>query len=227
MSTIRSTRTTGTRRTARASVATLAVTAVVAVVAGLLVAGGPGPAAGADPGGPADATHVVRLSPVTATGVMKPNWRVTLHRGRGHCFAGSEAVGDGAYRCFSGNLVLDPCWAERGAGSRPHVLCAASPWLRSAARVRLRHLPATTGRPHNLWGLQLANGRKCTFVQGASGTFHHKRIGWDCAGGLYLYGEPDRTTARWTIGAVTMRHRHWTHAHRVRIARAVLGRPSP
>lgn len=202
------------------------VVAVTAVV--VLHTGGAGRAAAAFPAAPtapAAATRTVRISPVTADGVRKPGWRVTMQRRHGTCHAGSEAVGDGAYRCFSGNLVLDPCWAQ--AGARPHVLCAASPWRRTVARVHVRHLPAADGLPRNVWGIRLASGRQCTWLQGASGTHHGQRVSYTCGGRLYLYGEPDRSTPRWRIGATVFRHGHFGHDHVVAIAKAVRGHRSP
>lgn len=176
-------------------------------------------------------TRTVRISPVTADGVKKPSWRVTTQRHRGTCHAGSEAVGNGAYRCFSGNLVLDPCWAQadvrNARAAAHHVLCAASPWKRNVARVRVRHLPAAHGLPRNVWGIRLADGRRCTWLQGASGTHHGQRISYTCGGRLYLYGEPDRSMPRWRIGATTYRHGHFRHDHVVAIATAVRGHRSP
>ena len=179
----------------------------------------------------APVTRTVRISPVTSDGVRKPNWHVTMQRARGTCHAGSEAVGNGAYRCFSGNLVLDPCWAQADTSNARtlahHVLCAASPWQRTVARVRVRHLPDATGLPRNVWGIQLPDGRQCTWLQGASGTHHGQRISYSCGGRLYLYGEPDRSTPRWRIGAATYRHGHFRHDHVVAIAKAVRGHRSP
>ena len=207
---------------------TVAVTAVVVIHT---TDAGRADAATAAPASRAAATRTVRISPVTADGVRKPNWRVTMQRARGTCHAGSEAVGNGAYRCFSGNLVLDPCWAQADtANARTlahHVLCAASPWERTVARVRVRHLPDATGLPRNVWGIRLADGRACTWLQGASGTHHGQRVSYTCGGRLYLYGEPDRSTPRWRIGATTYRHGHFRHDHVVAIAKAVRAHRSP
>jgi hypothetical protein len=147
-----------------------------------------------------------------------------MRRSRGTCLAGSEAVGEGAYRCFAGNLVLDPCWAERDGG---HVLCAASPWRRVAARVGVRHLPAVHGVPRNIWGIRLVAGRECIFQQGATGVVHRQRINYFCGRRLYLYGEPDRSTPRWRIGAAIYRHGRFHAIRDARIATAVLGQRSP
>ncbi|NYD40455.1 hypothetical protein [Nocardioides panaciterrulae] len=223
------TRTRQTRRTCRADGGPggLALAAIAALITGLIagvLVGGSGPASGAAPDRPAGATRVVRLSPVTGDGALKPGWRVATRRSGGTCSRGSEALGAGAYRCFAGNTVFDPCWAQHDGH---HVVCAASPWRRVLARVRARHLHPAPGPTPNVWGIRLASGRECTFLQGASSVHHGERISYACGGRLYLYGEPDRSTARWTIGAVTYRHGHWRHDHPVRIARAVLGRPSP
>jgi hypothetical protein len=198
--------------------------AITLALAGVLVASGSssGRAAGAS-SRPATATRTIRISPVTDHGVRKPGGRVTLRRARGTCLAGSEAVGGATYRCFSGNLVLDPCWAQRGGD---HVLCAASPWRRVVARVGVRHLPAVQGVPRNVWGIRLVAGQRCTFQQGASGVVRGQRVNYFCGKRLYLYGEPDRSTPRWRIGAAVFRHGRFHVVRDVRIATAVLGKPS-
>lgn len=194
-------------------------------LAGVLVASGTssGWTAGTT-GRRASATQTVRISPVTHQGVRKPGWRVTARRAHGTCLDGSEAVGDGAYRCFAGNLVLDPCWAQRGGD---HVLCAASPWRRGVARIRVRHLPAVHGVPRNIWGIRLVAGRTCTFLQGASSVVHGQRVSYFCGERLYLYGEPDRSTPGWRIGAAIFRRHRFHVVHDVRISTAVLGARSP
>ena len=84
-----------------------------------------------------------------------------------------------------------------------------------------------SGHPRNPWGLLLHSGRKCTFLQGASGTHHGERISYSCGGHLYLYGEPDRSTPAWRIGAASYRRGHWHHDRLVTITRAVLTHRSP
>jgi hypothetical protein len=198
--------------------------AIALALAGVLVAGGSssGRAAGAGDQ-PGVATRTIRMSPVTDDGVRKPAWHVTMRRAHGTCLAGSEAVGGATYRCFSGNLVLDPCWAQRDGD---HVLCAASPWRRVVARVGVRHLPVVHGVPRNIWGIRLVAGQRCTFQQGASGVVRGQRVSYFCGKRLYLYGEPDRSTPRWRIGAAVFRQGHFHVVHDVRIATAVLGKPS-
>ena len=208
----------------------VAVTAVVVLhTTGMARAAAPASRPSSEASG--GATRTVRISPVTDSGVRKPTWRVTMQRRHGTCHAGSEAVGNGAYRCFSGNLVLDPCWAQADvANARTlghHVLCAASPWQRTVARVRVRHLPAADGLPRNVWGIRLVDGRTCTWLQGASSTHHGQRVSYTCGGRLYLYGEPDRSTPRWHIGATVFRHGHFRHDHVVAIAKAVRAHRSP
>jgi hypothetical protein len=198
--------------------------ALTLAVTGVLVVSGTGSAGSAATGERAAATRTVRISPVTRQGVRKPAWRVTARRAHGTCHAGSEAVGAGAYRCFAGDLVLDPCWAQEGDD---HVLCAGSPWRRVLVRVGVRRLPAARGVPRNIWGIQLLAGRRCTFLQGASSLVQGQRVSYSCGRRLYLYGEPDRSTARWRMGAAVLRRSRFHVVHRVRIATAVLGRRSP
>jgi hypothetical protein len=199
--------------------------ALVLALAGVLVAGGTssGRPAGAT-GRRTVATRTIRISPVTHRGVLRSGWRVTSRRPHGSCEAGSEAVGDGAYRCFAGNLVLDPCWAQRDGD---HVVCAASPWRRVVARIGVRRLPVVRGVPRNVWGIRLVAGRHCTYLQGASGVVDGQRVNYACGRRLYLYGEPDRSTPHWRIGAAVFRHGRFHKVRGVRVATAVLGERSP
>jgi hypothetical protein len=171
------------------------------IAVGLLAAcgsGGPG-AAGQPPG-----TRQVHVSPVTAAGARVAGYRVTSRAAHAQCSQGSEAIGQ-AYRCFAGNAVYDPCWAEK-AGS-PTVLCVADPWLRTAAELQvsspLGPIPAEGGGgPGEPWGVQLAGGQRCVLAQGAHGSFDGTVVDYYCTPGLSLLRGLDRSAATWTARSV-------------------------
>jgi hypothetical protein len=148
-------------------------------------------------------TKKVYVSPVTSTGAPAPGYRVTANAAHASCEPGSEAVGQ-AYRCFAANFVYDPCWAEKAAA--PTVLCAAEPWLHTAARLTvsspLTAIPALGAVAGEPWGVQLATGRRCLLVQGAHGDFEGQVIDYACAGGLSLLRGLDRSQAAWTARSV-------------------------
>ena len=160
--------------------------------------------AGASPSTAAPRTQQVHVSPVTAAGARVAGFRVTSRAAHAQCSAGSEAIGQ-AYRCFAGNTVYDPCWAEKAAS--PTVLCVAEPWLHTAARLQvsspLGPIPAEGGGgPGEPWGLQLASGQRCVLAQGAHGTFDGKVVDYYCTPSLSLLRGLDRGSASWTARSV-------------------------
>ena len=42
-------------------------------------------------------------------------------------------------------------------------------------------------------------GRRCLFAQGATGVVRGRRLNYDCGGGWWLLGEPNRQRRVWTI----------------------------
>jgi hypothetical protein len=134
---------------------------------------------------------------------------VTLHtRSRsGHCPTGSEATPRrDAWRCFSGNFVLDPCFSS--THDRGVVVCPEAPWLTHGVEIHLtKPLAAAEGnhaapspslRP---WALELSNGLRCLFADGATSVVEGNRLNYLCAGANEegLWGLPNRMSASWTI----------------------------
>jgi hypothetical protein len=126
----------------------------------------------APPSGPApspQATTFTRQSPVTAAATISPGFTVSQTFGTGHCIGGSE-VGQ-AYRCFTGNYVLDPCYAvaEPITGDGTSAVCPTSPFsndlneITSATGLSLLE-PIPSDEPN---GIVLASGTQCTEAQGA------------------------------------------------------------
>jgi hypothetical protein len=176
--------------------------AVAAVIAGC---GSSAPASVAGPGGGGQIpTRQVYVSPVTGAGAAVSGYRVTVRAARAQCSAGSEAIGQ-AYRCFAGNVVYDPCWAEKAPA--PTVLCVADPWLRTAAELRVAApLGAISGTGGTTaaepWGVQLSGGQRCALAQGAHNAFAGQVIDYYCPSGLSLLRGLDRKTATWTARSV-------------------------
>jgi hypothetical protein len=201
---------------------------VVGTSATLLMGAGsaaPGPTAGH-----AAATHVVRVRPVDSTGHLRSNYRVARRlKAHAHCVLGSEATGN-AYRCFAGNSILDPCWVQAGS-SRSHVLCLTAPWSHAAIRLHVtkgydNSVMTTTAREP--WGIRLANGTRCAFVQGASSVVHGRRLSYFCQHSkTVLLGNPNRSRPVWRIHtARSTKHGDFVRTGRKRIAKAFFGRPS-
>lgn len=120
----------------------------------------------------------------------------------GECWEASTIVG-GAWRCMTSNEIRDPCFS----GLSGVVICPnGGPWAHTATELRLtRELPispaserpATSGMP---WALQLSDGTRCLFAQGATSTITGLRFNYTCnTARLWLYGSSDRKAAVWTI----------------------------
>ncbi len=126
--------------------------------------------------------------------------------GTGECWIGSLAdARPDAWRCMVRNEILDPCFSgERGTGS--DVICTQDPWSSVKALTLTKPLPRdmandripdpTTRRP---WAIELADGKQCTGLTGATSVVAGLRINYGCEGGGVLVGEPHRNTAVWTI----------------------------
>lgn len=164
--------------------------------------GGPGASSA---GAAAPKTQQVSVSPVTSTGAPAGGYRVTSQAANASCSPGSEAIGK-AYRCFAGNTVYDPCWAEKAA--TPTVLCVADPWLHTDAELRLSApltpIPAAEGGAGigEPWGVQLANGQRCLLAQGAHSLFDGKVIDYLCSDTLFLLRGLDMAAQTWTARSV-------------------------
>jgi len=122
----------------------------------------------------------------------------------GSCFVGASSINRrDAWRCTGGHLIYDPCFSS---SKRPGiVLCPNDPWsgtgvkLRLTARLRGGNGPApsTRARP---WAVELYDGRRCQVITGASSILQGQRANFDCGRKQdALWGNPDRSTAPWTI----------------------------
>jgi len=156
--------------------------------------------------GPADAQ--------TGTGatiyqVFTPHGSVKLHTRSmsGYCPSGSEATPRrDAWRCFSGNYVLDPCFSS--THDPGIVVCPEAPWLKNGVKIRLTKPLARANGNHSApsqglrpWALELYDGRRCLFAGGATNVVEGQRLNYFCGAGSQegLWGLPDRASAPWTI----------------------------
>jgi hypothetical protein len=168
-------------------------------------------------------TRVVRVSPFTSSGQVRPGLRVVTTK-PGTCLPSSEAV-PGAFRCFSdSNAVLDPCW-RAGAHS---VLCLPAPWARTATRM---HVRGRLGRPDTgaatlPWGIRLRGGARCLLLQGATEILNGRRVNYECSRTSFLAGRPNRSRPMWRIHRARLTAGgHFVAAGIARIAIVYIGRP--
>ena len=151
------------------------------------------------------ATRRVRLSPVTANGAPAAGFRVALTAASATCEPGSEAIGR-AYRCFAGNAIYDPCWAEKAAA--PTVLCLPYPWARGDVKLLVREplgpMPSQGGSTgvREPWGLELAGGQRCVLAQGAHSLFAGRVIDYYCGTRLWLLRGLTESRPEWRASSV-------------------------
>jgi hypothetical protein len=107
------------------------------------------------------------------------------------------------YRCFpdsSSAFIQDPCFPDP-LGNQPYLACFESPWSTAVTEVVPNAgLPKSSSNPSAPpWGLELADGSRCTFEAGATGTIGRERLNYSCTGGANVYGSPDTSTDPWTV----------------------------
>ncbi len=201
------------RRMLAATVAALVAVAATAAVLVLVAQRGHGQA-GRSPAAPPGTSRSVSRTParnVTRVLVYEPWASSGLAHGigahatvTGQCFGTSLTSGrSDAYRCISGNTLLDPCFSNPGAGAGSGQVACPYPSPYSVTIIDLTtSLPAAppgqAGTP-SPWLVILANGRRCWSTSGAAG---YQVAGlantFACGGGLNLFGPPRRSTP-WTI----------------------------
>ena len=145
--------------------------------------------------------------------------------------ASSEAIGNIAYRCASGNRIYDPCWRD-GASQTEFVVCATGPWAGVVYRFRvpglLLKVGVTWGRnaASYPWGVELANGDQCILLQGAHDSTQPGGKGlivdYSCRSGIVLLRNLRRGGA-WTIGSARYEGGQYTLLGDVSIRRASFG----
>lgn len=171
------------------------------------------------------ATRLVRYSPVSADGSLRPGLRVTSTVGRSECWT-TSAVSSRLYRCMTPQArIHDPCWAT---GDAAVVACPPAPWRRGVVELRLaKPLPELSGNYSALWALRTGGGRRCVFLQGASDTVAGKRVSYACGHDRYLLGSPDRSHATWTIAEARLRGARYTVLGTVHVRTAWRAVPAP
>lgn len=130
-------------------------------------------------------TRLINTRPVTARSQPRSGLKIKVAARLATCGAGSDSVGN-AYRCFAGNHVYDPCWADETPGGAPSVVCQIAPWQHTLIRLKLKAgLPPFLSPPRPRvvrypWAVQLTDGNRCLAAQGAHGTAFGKVIEYFC-----------------------------------------------
>jgi hypothetical protein len=104
-----------------------------------------------------------------------------------------------------GNFIYDPCFASSTYGATAAacpLYFPTSPVLRITLTGKPpRALPNSAGDPTRYppWAVQIAGGKWCTQITGASGLVAGLPIRYSCKGGGLLLGNPRRSQPTWTI----------------------------
>jgi hypothetical protein len=182
-------------------------------VAGLIIA-----VPGAFAGPSTTQTHIYQA--------FKSNGQPAIHVVRtvhGHCVGGSSSTDrDDAWRCFSGNLIYDPCFSS--AKARGKLLCPAAPWKNSG--VELLYTGKLTGGDKGKastsrlpWGIETTSGLKCAFASGATNVIGHNRLNYFCTTGKNgLWGSPSRKSEPWTIYIAAESAKHLSQRIGIKVA---------
>lgn len=108
------------------------------------------------------------------------------HATSGNCWTSSIAAPvAGAYRCFAGEQILDPCFAPPSVAAPSQLACFAAPWSRAVELTLTTALPNSTpsvdgGRP---WAVQLSNGARCVSSTGTVPRVAGVNLDYHCTDG--------------------------------------------
>jgi hypothetical protein len=128
-------------------------------------------------------TKVKVENPFTADGHIKKNLRVGDHL-LGRCWEGSIVNQQkNAWRCFSGNVIHDPCFKHKGVRD---LVCMRTPWSRTVQRLRLtRRLPRNGNGGIEMdsqpWGFKLFNGLRCVLGGGTANWVGTVALPYECS----------------------------------------------
>lgn len=150
---------------------------------------------------PSPLTTSARIFTPVIAGTIAPDLTVD-QKVEGTCFGNSSKVQRAdAWRCSSGNMIIDPCFSGTSGGP---LACSSTPWTKSVTQLTLtRPLPApfvtrATSTDGSAFAIELANGQRCSLIGGATGSIAGRRINYGCPGGTGL-GDIDRSAGLWSI----------------------------
>ena len=193
--------------------------AIAALLVGLLAA----PGASAHRAREA-ATIQVNVTPLKSNGQLKAAYKIAATFSGANCWTGSELV-PGAYRCFLGHNIVDPCWPRIDASGAYHgSYCVRAPWKHAGIVLRGRRVALHHEAGRQLWAVHTTDGYGCVASPGANSMFHGQFLFWRCDyGKRYLLYAIDKSSAQWHATEVVITGTRIHDAHRVGITKAWFG----
>jgi hypothetical protein len=81
------------------------------------------------------------------------------------------------------------------------VVCFLDPWHPVTILALTKPLPRHGPTPAQTlpWAIETTDGRRCTYLTGATAPMGAERINYGCTDHSYLIGSPNRSTPLWTI----------------------------
>jgi hypothetical protein len=153
------------------------------------------PTTSATPAAPVRATTTAAHVFAAFDSTGAPAAGVAAHRS-GTCWTSSITVSSrDAYRCISGNAILDPCFAASAAASARVVDCYASPWTKAVQLALKATLPAP-GAPLKIsqpWAIEVGAGTRCVVTTGTAPIVRGVAMRYQCdtgTAGLLSTGGP-------------------------------------
>jgi hypothetical protein len=121
---------------------------------------------------PPPVTQIDHFTPWAAKGSLASGVKDLGSVSGGDCFSNSipDAANQYAWRCMTGNLIYDPCFAPPGATGVAQVACAQSPWSGvyvMSVSTPLANSAATTSTSYgDPWYMVLSDGLQCGAIGG-------------------------------------------------------------
>jgi hypothetical protein len=155
-------------------------------------------------------TNLITTRVFAEDGNLVRGYRVVERVQADDCIRSLTGAGSDAVRCFSTSGIYDPCWVN----PQDKAACPKAPWSADIVLVtKIRMLERDMGgvsNPNSFWGLELANGDRCTFATGTAEVIDHERVNYRCVNGGVV-GDPDRTGPVWKVRYFTLRSRQITN----------------
>ncbi len=148
-------------------------------------------------------TSVVVFSPWNSGAVRSD--LVVVEKLKGTCWENSLSTDrKDAWRCMTAQATIyDPCFST--ASNHSLVACMDSPFTKHVALMTLKAPLKSENNPYTKmlqpskepWALRLTTGEPCWFETGATDAINDMRLNYQCSGGFWIVGFPDRSTSPW------------------------------